>query len=191
MLQNATAPAVDSQSPIDPYAKKRIEYHAKRLSRKPGFTPSDVPDIEQELALDLLKALPKFDPSKASLPTFISRVVNRRCISLLRDARHPKRRGGTSLEAAMGEEIAQDQRHRMTGYRPDDSADQSEVAEVVQKAVRDLPERLHKIAVLLMSHTQAEAARELGVSETTIHRARKQIREHFEEAGIQDLLKKG
>ena len=61
----------------------------------------------------------------------------------------------------------------------------------MQKAVRELPERLHKIAVLLMSHTQAEAARELGVSETTIHRARKQIREHFEEAGIQDLLKKG
>lgn len=191
MLQNATVPAVDSQSPIDPYAQGRIDYHARRLSRKPGFTISDVPDIEQELALDLLKALPKFDPNKASLPTFISRVVNRRCISLLRDARHPKRRGGTSLEAAMGDDIAKDQRHRMTGYRPDEAPEKAEVAEVVQQAVGKLPERLHKIAILLMSRTQAEAARELGVSETTIHRARNQIREHFEEIGVQDLLRKG
>lgn len=191
MLQNATAPTVDSQSPIDPYAQQRIEYHARRLSRKPGFTLSDVPDIEQELAMDLLKALPKFDPSKASLPTFISRVVNRRCLGLLRDARHPKRRGGTSLDASMGDEVTQDQRHRMTGHRPVDEVEKAEVAEVVQLALGKLPDRLHKIAVLLMTHTQAEAARELGVSETTIHRARKQIREHFEESGVQDFLKKG
>jgi RNA polymerase sigma factor (sigma-70 family) len=191
MLQNATSPTVASPSPIDPYAQDRIAYHARRLSRKPGFTISDVPDLEQELAMDLLKALPKFDPSKASLPTFISRVVNRRCLGLLRDARHPKRRGDTSLDAAMGDEVAQDQRHRMTGHRPADGVEKAEVAEVVQLAVGKLPDRLHKIAVLLMSHTQAEAARELGVSETTIHRARKQIREHFKEAGVPELLQKG
>jgi RNA polymerase sigma factor (sigma-70 family) len=181
----------DESNKIDQYAFERIQYQANRLSRKLGFTPSDVPDIEQELAMDLLKALPKFDPSKASLPTFISRVVNRRCLGLLRDARHPKRRGGTSLDAAMGDEVAQDQRHRMTGHLPTDEVEKAEVAEVLQQAVGKLPDRLHKIAVLLMSHTQAEAARALGVSETTIHRARKQIREHFEEDGVRELLQKG
>ena len=177
----------DSDQGLSAYALDRIRFHANRLSRRPGFPTRDRDDLEQELAIDPVKALRKLDPNRSSLPTFISRVVNRRCIALIRDARR-YRRENVSLDDTCGDEIASDFRHRMTGYARADDVERRERAEVVQGAVAALPERLRDIAVLLMAHSQADTARVLGVSETSIDRARKQIREHFIRAGLRELI---
>jgi DNA-directed RNA polymerase specialized sigma24 family protein len=84
--------------------------------------------------------------------------------------------------------MERDERHRLTGYTPVDAIEVAERAEAVNKAVESLPPRLGEIAKLLMHHSQAEVARILGVSETAIDRARKQIATHFIEIGIENFF---
>ena len=68
---------------IDPYAAGLIKYKARRLIGQAGFTASDREDIEQELILDLLRRLPKYDPKRAQRNTFIARVVEHRVATLI------------------------------------------------------------------------------------------------------------
>ena len=63
---------------IDPYAAGLIRFKARQLVGQAGFTASDREDIEQKLILDLLRRLPKYNPKRAQLNTFIARVVDTR-----------------------------------------------------------------------------------------------------------------
>jgi len=60
---------------IDDYAVQLIKYKARQLVGRVGFTESDREDLEQEMVLDLLRRLPKFDPKRAGRNTFIARIV--------------------------------------------------------------------------------------------------------------------
>ncbi|MBF0178163.1 MAG: sigma-70 family RNA polymerase sigma factor [Magnetococcales bacterium] len=66
-----------------PYAVCTVRHHARRLARQPGFSPADVEDIEQDLMLDMFRRMARFDPSRASLDTFMARVATNRVASLL------------------------------------------------------------------------------------------------------------
>ena len=68
---------------IDPYAAGLIRFKARQLVGQAGFTASDREDIEQELILDLLRRLPKYNPKRAQLNTFIARVVEHRVATLI------------------------------------------------------------------------------------------------------------
>ena len=50
---------------IDEYAVRIIKYKARQLVGRVGFTESDREDLEQEMILDLLQRLPKYDPARA------------------------------------------------------------------------------------------------------------------------------
>ena len=68
---------------IDLSAAGLIRFKARQLVGKAGFTASDREDIEQELILDLLRRLPKYDPKRAQRNTFIARVVEHRVATLI------------------------------------------------------------------------------------------------------------
>jgi len=68
---------------INEYAIKIIRYKAKKLVGYYGFTVSDMEDIEQEMILDLLQRLSKFDPSRAKQNTFIAKVVEHKVVNLI------------------------------------------------------------------------------------------------------------
>ncbi|RMF23507.1 MAG: hypothetical protein D6760_05195, partial [Deltaproteobacteria bacterium] len=73
------------------YAARLIRFKARQLCRRPGFTPSDRADIEQEFRVDLLERLPRFDAGKAQLNTFIARVIERKAASIVRHRTAEKR----------------------------------------------------------------------------------------------------
>lgn len=75
----------NSYSEFDPYVHDLIRIKARQLIGKAGFTAADKEDIEQELMLDLLQRLKKFDPTKAKRTTFMVRVVNHRIASLIEE----------------------------------------------------------------------------------------------------------
>jgi RNA polymerase sigma-70 factor (ECF subfamily) len=52
-----------------------------------GFTEHDIPDIQQELFLELYKRRENFDPAKSKESTFIARVVESRVIDLINHRR--------------------------------------------------------------------------------------------------------
>lgn len=181
-----SAPA-DGPVLLDAYEMDRVRFCAKQLSRMRSFSRDDADDIAGELLVDVYRALPRFDPGRASRHTFVCRVIGMRRKSLIRDARR-RFRDTVPLDGPNPVEVDHDVRHRMTGYTPADEVAAAERAEAVGKAVERLPLRLREIAVLLMHHSQADAARILGVSETSIDRARKQIFRHFMEIGPENLF---
>jgi RNA polymerase sigma-70 factor (ECF subfamily) len=76
---------------LDTYAQQLIRYKARRLVRKPGFTTSDQEDVEQDLALHLLRKAKHFEPSRAALNTFVSRVLDSGVIAIIRKRKRLKR----------------------------------------------------------------------------------------------------
>jgi hypothetical protein len=59
----------------DSFASQLIRQKARQLVRHPGFSKSDRPDIEQELAIELVQKYDQFDPERARETTFIARVL--------------------------------------------------------------------------------------------------------------------
>ena len=68
---------------IDEYAVRIIKYKARQLVGRVGFTESDREDLEQEMILDLLQRLPKYDPARAQRNTFIARVVDHKIATII------------------------------------------------------------------------------------------------------------
>ncbi len=60
---------------LDDYAVQLIKHKARQLVGRVGYTKNDREDIEQDLTVDLLHRLPRFDSTKATRNTFIARVV--------------------------------------------------------------------------------------------------------------------
>jgi RNA polymerase sigma-70 factor, ECF subfamily len=169
------------QYALNDYAQKIIRYKAKQLAGKYGFTRDDHEDLCQEMTLDLLVRLPKFNPGKASLNTFIARVVDRKVANLIRFQRQAKRdyrREAPSLNGLIedgeghiiprGETISQDEHDRRTGKYTRAASEREDLRLDAWAAISALPWDLQRLAKLLMTHSIAEAARELGMPRGTL-----------------------
>jgi RNA polymerase sigma-70 factor (ECF subfamily) len=65
-------------------AEKIIRHRARMLIGLFGFTEHDVPDIQQELFLELYKRKENFDPEKGKESTYIARVVESKVLDLIK-----------------------------------------------------------------------------------------------------------
>jgi RNA polymerase sigma-70 factor (ECF subfamily) len=93
---------------LDGYARDVIRHKARQLIGKYGFTRDDYDDLQQEMMLDLLRRLGKYDPSRAGLSTFVARIVDRKVSTLIRHQRQEKRdyrRQVCSLDAQVEEPV--------------------------------------------------------------------------------------
>jgi RNA polymerase sigma-70 factor, ECF subfamily len=131
------------------------------------ITPADRDDLEQEALLAVWRALNRFDPSRASLRTFIERVVAFRLASLVRTARlHP-----------IAEPIKEG---HLIGL---DGIPALQIRMDLQQVATSLRAADRQLAMLLMDRTPTEASRELGVSRSTVYERIRRIRSAFEDAG--------
>ncbi|MBE3123871.1 MAG: hypothetical protein IMZ65_03630, partial [Planctomycetes bacterium] len=73
------------------YVQTLIRIKARAVARQPGFSQSDQDDLEQDLAIHVLKQAHYFDPDRGSVRTFIARVVDSAVAMMLRDRRRLKR----------------------------------------------------------------------------------------------------
>jgi len=176
-------------NPIDDYVLDRIRYRVEHLIGKFGYTKSDRDDLTQELILDLLEAMPHFDPTRGSRKTFICRVLDRKVRSLIRYQTAQKRdsqRVQQSIDSVrpddptFDEEKQRERLGRSSTTAPDQIDLQLDVAEVLKR----MPERLQRVAQVLASHTPQQAARVLGIKRSELEEAMCELRLYFEEAGI-------
>jgi len=187
---------------LDDYAIQLIKHKARQLVGRAGYAENDRPDIEGDLTLDLLRRLPKFDPSRASRNTFIARVVEhgvarlierreapmrdaRRCTASLNDRIEDDE--GKSVER--GELIDQDTYLESIGQPTMPLADRvalrmdlDRVLATVTPEMRDLWERRAD------GQTFTEISRETGIPRGTLYERMKQLRKLVEDAGLQDYL---
>ena len=191
----------NSDDGIDPYAAGLIKYKARKLVGKAGFTASDREDIEQELILDLLRRLPKYNPKRAQRNTFIARVVEHRLASLIeaqkagiRDYRRCRCSLNECFEDADGRSVERvdtfDQEDYLlrTGGQSRPSEELSALAIDVAAVIEGLPHELRNLCRRLKAETVTEISRDTGVPRGTIYESIKKLREIFKDAGLRNYL---
>lgn len=179
------------------YATSLIRFKARQLCRRDGFSRSDQKDVEQDLWLALLCQAEAFDPDRASIDTFIDRVVNSAVRMILRDRRRQKRANGfhaQSLDApaagqegecqSLGAGLSDADRARHRGACPTDEATLREDEEAIEHAFRQMPQPLRDVCRRVMGGSISSAARELGTSRRQIRNALAEARPYFERAGF-------
>ncbi len=189
------------QCELSDYAIGLIRLKARQLARIEGFAPQDIEDIRQDLILDLLERLPKFDPTKATYNTFTARIIDRKVAKLIRhrnsQMRDPRREAcslndrvhdndGETVERS--QTIAAEEADRRLGRRVRSDLETAELALDVEAVLKRLPDNMHRLCELLKTGSIADAARAMGVPRTTLNDHVKKLREFFEAAGLRDYL---
>lgn len=171
------------------YASKLIRRKAKQLERSGGGLAEESADLEQDLALRLLRAQSKFDPTRASARTFEARVVANKVASIV-DARCAAKRdggsrqtGGSSADDEMEVFDASDMMaaERERQRRGDLRIDLEHAMAMLPAKHRDICERLKEGSV-------TDVAASMGIPRTTLYGMVEEVRAHFERAGVRDYL---
>ncbi|MBF0143061.1 MAG: sigma-70 family RNA polymerase sigma factor [Magnetococcales bacterium] len=183
---------------ILPYAVDSVRHWARRLTRHPAFGLSDLEDLEQELMLDLHRRISRFDPDKAGLPTFISRVLAHCAATLIEKASSPRRGGGQEI-FSLNFHIARPQEGRPLELIDAISTEQALWADSkgdvgdaihmhmdVEQVLRRLPKLPQRLAVQLLNETVTDIARNTGTPRTTIYESIKRIRAAFVAFGYRE-----
>ena len=183
------------------YAERLIHYKAQQLVGRAGLTDSDIDDIRQEMWLDLLERIPRFESDKATLETFIDRVVTHRMASILRHhcgMGRDYRRNGESLSsvisdadgqtAELAQTLCEDIHDRRTGSATRPALEQFELTTDIQTVLDSLPAPLRDLCQLLKSEPISVAACKLGITRHEASARLEKIREHFEEAGFEGVF---
>ena len=179
MSPAAVVPLAD----LTPYLLQQAALRASLLQTSFGSAVGDWDDLRQDLALDCLRRLPKFDASRGDWKGFVRGVVrNHACVLAARQIRRPEVRPldtgadcGRPLEAAAGE----------TDDLP--SKDFWPVLELTldtQRVLADLPHELQTLARSLAHMPISAICRRTGLSRFRVERKLRRIRAAFEAAGI-------
>lgn len=138
------------------YAAQLIRFKAGKLTRSPGFNRSDLEDIEQNLRLDLLKRLPKYNASKAKPTTFASLVVKREIITIVRH-RFAEKRTPLREEYSLDEEVIDRDgrlvaRHQTTPEAACDWQDRVDLKHDLAELRERLPSDDHRLILDALFH---------------------------------------
>lgn len=185
------------------YALETVHHKARQLVGKAGYTQDEVDDIKQDLIVDLLERLPKFDPAKATYNTFVARVVERKISKLLRDRQaemRDHRREACSLNEDIDDgddepmqrvaTISQDEQDIRTGKYRRSAEEREHLRLDIETVLADLPPDLRRAAELLQTLPVAQVAREMGVPHATFYdKYLMRLRDAFAAKGMGDYLR--
>jgi RNA polymerase sigma-70 factor (ECF subfamily) len=153
-----------------PLAQRVSRVHSASAAARYGLAASDREDLEQEGVVACWRALARFNPTRASLRTFLECVVAKRVISLHRARSCRPRLQPYSIDQ---------------GYASDAWAAAVELRSDVQRVLSRLEEIDRRLAVALTHHTVTEASRIVGISRSTVYERIRRIRVAFADAGLQ------
>ncbi len=182
---------------LDEYTTNLVKSAVRRLIGHFGFSRSDCQDVEQDLVLHLLRQMGRFDPKRSGRNTFITRIVQRKIVSIIRHRcaaqRHYARVAwsldetapdgeGASAERGNTLDVDADRRRTSTGELPTD------LAIDLARAKDTLGVELQAVWDALLDSSKSEAARRLKCSRSAVHARVAKIRAHLEEAGLADYF---
>jgi RNA polymerase sigma-70 factor (ECF subfamily) len=187
---------------LDGYARKVIRHKARQLIGKYGFTRDDYDDLQQEMMLDLLRRLGKYDPSRAGLSTFVARIVDRKVSNLIRHQKQEKRDfsvrvlpldaevdGQDGEPLGLDEVLSQDAYDDEVGGHDRPQFERLDLRIDLTLVLDDLPDDLRELARRLQTRTMAEIARELGMPRSTLYeKGIARLRKIFEDKGLREYL---
>jgi len=178
------------------YMMKRATYKAQQVTRR--IPALDVEDVRHDLIADVLHRLPKFNPNRASVRTFICRIIYHKIADLLKSHNAGGRGNGCTHESLDGwvyaetgawacREVTVDEArlraHR--GVTPRDGQEQRELEVDVADTIAALPPKERALCARLTSESPTEISRTTGESRSTIYQSIALIRDVFTRAGLQ------
>jgi DNA-directed RNA polymerase specialized sigma24 family protein len=171
---------------LDDAICESIRLKAMAISHGAGLTRSDVPDLEQDIALHVWQRLNQFDPAKAEAGVFTRMLVAHATATVLRGQRRRLCRAPRSLEAVL----------RQTGGDTDELTDldsskrkeASALALDVAAVLAKLPRQLRRVAKSLRARSITEAAKHLGISRATMYCRLEELRQAFVAADLENYL---
>ena len=187
---------------IDEYIVKTIKAKAIKLVGSFGFTDSDRRDLQQEMILDLLRRLPKYNPERAQFTTFIARVVNNKVATIIeaqkagmRDYRLCYCSLNDRLEydehgwVERMEIIDQDDYFQGTGRRSRPVNELHDLSIDVERIMEKLPHDLSDLCERFKAgDTITEISHETGIPRGTLYDRLKRINAIFENKGLREYL---
>ena len=151
-----------------PIALRAARAHATAAVVKGSILLADKEDFEQEGVTACWRALPQFDPARASLPTFVERVVTARLASMVRAAH--KAAAAISLDCAR--------------CQIDPGIDPLTFHSDVWRLLSLLGEDDRGFLLLLMEQTPTEVSLVLGMARSTVYARIRKLRRRFIAAGF-------
>lgn len=185
-------PAIATAYGVDPYVLRQASLCASHLVRRGRFTVDDWDDLRQEMFLDLLKRLPRFQPERGDWPGFVRGIMRNRAAALaVEQEKRCLRFTGENGDGARGDD--ENGLDPLTDAPGEDSSAERELRLDVQRVLLRLPEHLRAVAQLLRDMSVAEICQHTGKSRSGINHFIRQIRAAFEEAGLtpERLAKRG
>ncbi len=152
---------------------QQIRWRSDQLARRFRLSCHDREDLFQNMTLDVVRAMRKYDPARASTATYISRVLDK---SFLHHGRRLAKSNACSRTVSCNQyTLARDQRRVPTGEDRLSEAERAEVRHVVHL----LPDKLSHLASQLSTRSVVEIADSIDVHRGTIYRQLKKLRPHF------------
>lgn len=177
---------------------------AKGLVGKHGFTYEDLPDLEQELLLEIYLrrgVRESWTKITASPQTVMDRILNNRIRGIIDTVEADKRRiyiGASSLSDEVGDDessnpltledvVGDDQSLARRGRRPRSA--EEELILAISRGREILNDRQQRICDLLMQGLSiVETADALGMKRTTLNDEIKRMRKLFYQQGLHDYV---
>jgi RNA polymerase sigma-70 factor, ECF subfamily len=183
------------------YTLKRSSFKAKQMIGKHGFSKDDAEDLRQELVLDVLKRLPKFNRSRAGIKTFISRLIDNHISHLIKHqeaGRRDHRRVECRLDdwerdkdnqwTSPGLMITEEDALGRLGRRLLSSQERIDLALDTVALLDHLSKLDRKLCLQLQTQTVSEISRQTGVVRTRIYERLRVIRQKFLQAEMEEYL---
>lgn len=167
---------------ITQYDLDRIDYRVARLKHSFRLTVEDAEDLRQSMAVEICKALRRFNPRRSSRNTYVNRVLDRYYRHVVRQIRNQGNHAPW-CPSSLSTRRELPEAHRYSGNGRIDDFELVDFQHDVTYIVTNLPPRLRRIAVTLMSMKPRDAAAHLGLHRSTVYRAIHQLRDHFMQVG--------
>lgn len=152
-----------------PIAVRAAQVRATAAVVSGAIPVADLEDFEQEGLTACWLALPKFDPARASLRTFVERVVASRLASLVRAARRAPTQ--VSLDA-------------VCEWLTDGGTDRQDAQFDIERIASASNGLDRQLISLLLNYSPAEAGRMLDLPRSTVHDRILRMRNRFAAAGF-------
>lgn len=154
-----------------------IRHKVRKLIGRYGFTASDEPELQQELAMHVSIRIAQHDPSRAARGTFVDRIVRNKIVNIL-EHRMAKKRGGRTRPAAL-DDVPEGL--LLDGHVDPESLD---LGLDVRNALAGLSPELQRIAALLTTNSPSEVARTLGLTRGQFRQRQEAIKTYLMGEGL-------
>jgi DNA-directed RNA polymerase specialized sigma24 family protein len=166
-------------------AEKIIRHRSRLLIGLFGFTEHDVPDIQQELFLELYKRKGNFDPEKSKEATFITRVVESKILDLIKQ-RQAKCRDWRKCRQSLNQTVT------LPGIGVIEKIETLEFEQDsdpllildVRLLLERLPPELRKFCQVLKFYRINEALEEFSMPHSAFFRKLQALKDIFLQAGV-------